>query len=60
VAQPAAPPAGIPKGALEVQGELDKPTALRCRQCGRVYKFQDGIPNLLLEDAQLPGDRPAN
>ena len=54
VTRPEAPPAGVEKGALELQGSKEQPTALRCRQCCRVYKIEDGIPNLLVEEAVLP------
>jgi uncharacterized protein YbaR (Trm112 family) len=48
------PPAGRALGELELQGPPDKPEALRCRQCGRTYRVEDGIPNLLVEDATGP------
>ena len=54
VTRPEAPPAGVDKGALEVQGSREQPTGLRCKQCGRTYKIEDGIPNLLVEEAVLP------
>ena len=56
VRRPEPPPAGIPKGALELLGSHDRPEALRCRQCGRLYRFLDGVPNLLLDEAKLPGE----
>ena len=54
VSRPEAPPAGMVKGELELLGTEQDPKALRCRQCGREYKFEDGVPNLLLADAVLP------
>ncbi|MCZ7647885.1 MAG: Trm112 family protein [Planctomycetota bacterium] len=55
VTRPEAPPAGKRKGEFEWVGEAAAPTGLRCLQCGRVYKIEDGIPNLLIEEAVLPG-----
>ena len=54
VTRPEAPPAGIEKGALELRGPSEQPTALVCKQCRRTYKIEDGIPNLLVEEALLP------
>lgn len=54
VTRPDAAPPGVRKGELELQGTPEQPTALRCRQCGRSYKIEDGIPNLLVEEAQRP------
>ena len=54
VTRPEVPPPGVAKGALELQGPAEAPSALRCRQCGRVYKIEDGVPNLLVEEAQIP------
>jgi uncharacterized protein YbaR (Trm112 family) len=53
------PAKGIPgKAELELQGPGDKPTGLKCKQCGRIYKIDaDGIPNLLLEEAILPDQK---
>lgn len=37
-------------------GDLDETaTELVCRSCGRRYPIEDGIPNMLLEAARLPG-----
>ena len=47
------------RGELECEGGLEKPTALKCKQCGRQYKCTDGIPNLLIEEAVLPAQKPA-
>ncbi|MBI3828252.1 MAG: Trm112 family protein [Planctomycetes bacterium] len=55
ITRPEAPPPNIEKGALELVGPAEQPNALRCRQCGRLYKIEDGIPNMLVEDAVLPG-----
>jgi len=54
ISRPEAPPPKVEKGALELIGSAQAPTALRCKQCGRSYKIEDGIPNLLVEDAVLP------
>ena len=55
VGRPEPPPAGMLKGALLPEGPAENPTGLRCRQCGRLYKMlPDGIPNLLLEEAEPP------
>jgi len=54
ITRPDVPPLGIEKGAFEIQGPQEQPTALRCRQCGRVYKIEDDIPNLLVEEAVQP------
>ncbi len=53
VTRPESPPAGVEKGALEVVGDKAHPTGLKCRQCRRLYKVEDGIPNLLVEEAVL-------
>jgi uncharacterized protein YbaR (Trm112 family) len=54
VTQPGTPPDGIAKGQLELKGAEENPEALRCLQCGRTYKIEDQIPNMLIEDAVLP------
>lgn len=54
ITRPEPPPPNVEKGALELTGPADAPNALRCRQCGRLYKIEDGIPNMLVEDAVLP------
>lgn len=54
VTQPGNSPEGISKGQLKPVGPAEKPEALRCLQCGRVYKIEDGIPNMLIEDAVVP------
>jgi uncharacterized protein YbaR (Trm112 family) len=43
----------LAKGELELQGDEKTPTGLKCRQCGRLYKITNGIPNLLVEEAEL-------
>jgi len=49
----------LTKGELELQGTFEKPVALTCKQCGRIYSFlENGIPNLLVEEAKLPGKAP--
>ncbi|MFH0939374.1 MAG: lysylphosphatidylglycerol synthase domain-containing protein [Planctomycetota bacterium] len=43
------------KGELELQWPTENPAGLKCKQCGRFYKFDaDGIPNLLVDEAVLP------
>lgn len=37
------------KSELELDGDR-----LICKRCGPVFAIQDGIPNMLIEDAQLP------
>jgi len=37
------------KAPLRLEGET-----LVCTKCGLVYKIEDGIPNLLIEEAALP------
>ena len=44
----------LAKAELEPQGAPDQPTGLKCKQCGRLYKIENGIPNLLIEEAVLP------
>jgi uncharacterized protein YbaR (Trm112 family) len=44
----------LASGALELQGPADAPTGLRCKQCGRLYKIEQGIPNLLVDEATVP------
>jgi len=53
VTQPDEPPEGITKGQLELKGKEENPEALHCLQCGRTYKIEDGIPNMLIEDAEM-------
>ena len=48
----------LAKAELELQGPPEKPTGLRCKQCGRLYKIDaDGIPNLLVDEAVLPDQK---
>ena len=37
------------KAPLRLEGE-----ALVCTKCGLKYKIEDGIPNMLIEEAELP------
>jgi uncharacterized protein YbaR (Trm112 family) len=41
----------LASGELELQGSPDAPTGLKCKQCGRIYKIEQGIPNLLVDEA---------
>ena len=43
------PPQGTEKGELDLREDR-----LICRQCGRRFKIEDGIPNMLLDDAEKP------
>ena len=45
----AEPPAGVRKGELRLETDI-----LRCLQCGRRYKVEDGIPDMIPEHAVLP------
>jgi uncharacterized protein YbaR (Trm112 family) len=56
VTQPGDPPDGTSKGQLKPIGPAEAPESLRCLQCGRTYKIEEGIPNMLIEDAILPND----
>ena len=57
VTRPESTKATLAKGELELQGPGGAPTGLKCKQCGRLYKIeQNGIPNLLIEEAVLPVD----
>lgn len=47
----------LARGELEPQGPAADPAALKCKQCGRVYRIEDGIPNLLLDDAAAGGGK---
>lgn len=40
-----------PLGKSELQYESDR---LICKQCGPVFTIKDGIPIMLIEEAQLP------
>ena len=37
------------KAPLRLEGET-----LVCTRCGLTYRIEDGIPNMLIEDAKLP------
>lgn len=54
VSQPGEPKEGNVKGELTPEGPQDHPLGLRCRQCGRLYKIENNIPNLLIEEAETP------
>ena len=41
----------LARGELELQGPASSPTGLKCKQCERLYKIENGIPNLLIEEA---------
>ena len=43
------PPESTEKGELELRED-----GLICRQCGRRFKIEDGIPNMLLDEAEKP------
>lgn len=40
------------RGELVLQGAKEAPTGLACKDCGRTYAIEDGIPNLLVEEAK--------
>ena len=44
----------LAKGELELQGSAEKPSGLKCKQCGRIYGIEDGLPNFLIEEAKTP------
>ncbi|MCX7700226.1 MAG: hypothetical protein N2039_05065 [Gemmataceae bacterium] len=33
---------------------VDEETHLRCEHCGVRFRIQDGVPNLLVDEAELP------
>ena len=39
------------KGELELQGAAENPNGLKCKECGRVYRIENGLPNFLIEEA---------
>ncbi len=39
--------------------EDEATSRLVCAVCGRAYPVDDGIPIMLIEEAELPGDGPA-
>ncbi len=41
------------KGEVEERGEK-----IICLKCGRRYPIRDGIPIMLVEEAELPEDKP--
>jgi uncharacterized protein len=42
------------RGELEVEAQ-----ALRCDACGLRYRVEDGVPNMLAEQAERVGETPA-
>jgi len=42
----------LAKGELELQGPVDQPSGLKCKDCGRLYEIRNGIPNLIVEEAK--------
>ena len=40
-----------PMGKSELELDGDR---LICKRCGPVFKIKDGIPNMLIDDAELP------
>jgi uncharacterized protein YbaR (Trm112 family) len=43
----------LAKGELETQGPVNNPTGLRCKECGRLYGIEEGLPNFLIEEAKI-------
>ncbi len=43
-----------PVDAGELAERTDRP-ALVCRTCGRAYPVRDGVPIMLVDEAELPG-----
>jgi uncharacterized protein YbaR (Trm112 family) len=43
----------LARGELQVEGPPENPVGLRCKQCGRLYRIEEGIPNFLVEEATL-------
>jgi uncharacterized protein YbaR (Trm112 family) len=41
-------------GELEPQGSPDQPDGLKCKDCGRIYKIENGLPNFLIDEAIVP------
>ena len=56
VTRPDSPPEGLSKGQFELLREDENPKGLKCLQCGRIYRIDDGIPNLLIDEATLPSN----
>jgi uncharacterized protein YbaR (Trm112 family) len=54
VTRPEKGKSSLAKADLEPQGDAKNPSGLKCVQCGRLYKVNNGIPNLLVEEAVLP------
>ena len=44
----------LARGELEIQGPADAPNGLKCKDCGRLYKIEGGLPNFLVDEAVLP------
>ena len=49
VTRPESSKPGLMKGELELQGAPDAPSGLKCKQCGRFYKYENGLLNLIAE-----------
>jgi uncharacterized protein YbaR (Trm112 family) len=54
VTKPEAGKTRLAQAALEAEGPADNPTGLKCKSCGRLYRVEQGIPNLLVDEAVLP------
>lgn len=53
VTRPEAGKATLAKAALTLEGPPAAPTGFKCAECGRFYKIENGIPNLVAEDALI-------
>lgn len=53
VTRPESGKSTLAKGELELKGPPSDPSGLQCKQCSRLYKIDNGIPNLLIEDAVI-------
>ncbi|HEY3324424.1 MAG TPA: hypothetical protein VGP72_28490 [Planctomycetota bacterium] len=41
------------KGTLNLVGEPQNPTALKCASCARVYQIHNSLPNMLISEAEV-------